>query len=268
MDYVPSMSLTPNNINSYATVVLFDNVHAETDKCVILDIDETCVHSYNDKMPDWLRETQYYDILSNSYDIRPVDAVSDAGTGIIMPMWGVCRPHLKEFLLFAYKYFKHVLVWSAGARHYVNEVVRVIFSGIPSPTVIYTRDDIPVGPTTKPLSIILKDKSIIDSGCNLHNTYIVDDRYDYFINNVHNGIQIPAYDPVVEPNALRSDDQSLLVLKWWLSRPLVRQASDIRMLDKSVIFNSSAEYWEQMTIKENKVLSSNPSSLNRQNFLS
>lgn|SRR3990167_2244553 len=251
MDYVPFKQLYPNNLSDYSNYVLYNNQSSETDKCVVLDIDETCVHSFEDAMPSWLRDPEYKDILSNCYEIHPVDAVDDAGTGNILPMWGIRRPHLTEFLVFCHKYFRHVLVWSAGAKHYVHEVVRAIFTGLPSPTLIYTRDDIPSGPTTKPLPIIINDDTIRNSGCSLDNTYIIDDRYDYFMNNPNNGVQIPAYSPPMTPEALRADDQSLLVLKWWLSQPTVKKSYDIRTLDKSSIFIYSAQYWEQKSANEN-----------------
>lgn len=259
MDYTPTKILKSNELNKYSNYVLYNNQQAETDKCVVLDIDETCVHSFEDSMPVWLRDPQYRDILSNCYEIHPVDAVDDAGTGNMLPMWGIRRPHLTEFLVFCQKYFRHILVWSAGAKHYVHEVVRAMFAGLPSPTLIYTRDDIPPGPTTKPLPIILNDNSIRDSGCSLQTTYIIDDRYDYFMTNPNNGVQIPAYSPPITPESLRADDQSLLVLKWWLTMPSVRTASDIRSLDKAIIFTYSAQYWEQKSATENSSYASSSS---------
>jgi len=161
------------------------------------------------------------------------------------------RPYLRSFLVFVLKYFRQVLVWSAGKYHYVHDVVKDIFTGLPSPTVIYTRVDMPPGPSRKPISHILADKLLKDCNCTLANTYIIDDRLDYFALDPSNGIHIPPYSPSPTPTSLRMNDVTLLQLQWWLSIPAVKNAKDIRtiggIVSKDYIFRQPITYWEKLS---------------------
>jgi len=74
----------------------------------------------------------------------------------------------------------------------------------------------------------------------LENTFIVDDKIHNFENvNSDNGILIPEYSPMSTVDELRSSDDHLLRLMSWLTRPEVIRCKDVRILDKSSIFDTS-----------------------------
>ena len=76
-----------------------------TDKAIILDLDETCIHTAEDD------KSMNKSICDNpNLDGDVYTLTLDAGK---LKMWGTKRPHLDEFLLFCFSYFKHVCVWSA-----------------------------------------------------------------------------------------------------------------------------------------------------------
>ena len=218
-----------------------------TNKCVILDLDETLVHSSGEPNIDLLKELQLYSDSSN-YDIRDriykislEDVISKKGSGERTDMWGIKRPHLKEFLIACFTYFKLVIVWSAGRKKYVHAIVDDIFQDIRRPHVIWTYDDLeklPNNTLIKPLDKLIRKIPGMKKHMSLENSFIVDDRTSVFQEpNPYNGIQIPAYKPNFNLHALRNEDNRLKQLMEWFYRPEVIHAEDVRKLDKSKIFS-------------------------------
>ncbi len=210
-----------------------------TDKCIVLDLDETLVSSAGNMATyDKLGLAKEADLAPRSYVIIMRDVLSTRGEGKIIKMWGIIRPHTSEFLIFCFSYFRAVIVWSAGKYGYVHEIVPVAFADICQPHAILTWDD-----CVKINDICVKDLSVLYNDKRLQpyvrpdNTLIVDDRTVSFKHTPRNGILIPPYSPDHNLANFRADDIALLQLRAWFLRPEVQMAPDVRELDKSEIFN-------------------------------
>lgn len=219
-----------------------------TDKCIVLDLDETLVHSHAEGNIDLLNELKifaepkYYNLREKIYKISMEDVVHKKGEGSKIEMWGVIRPHLREFLIACFNYFKIVVVWSAGRKNYVHKIVDEIFKDIKRPHFILTYDDLEKlhdNTFIKPLNKLIKSVPGLDRYMSLENTFIIDDRLSVFQEpNPHNGIQISAYKPTfnINESSFKYEDTALIQLKNWFLKPEVINCKDIRKLDKTKIF--------------------------------
>ena len=220
-----------------------------TNKCIILDLDETLVHSYVENNSYDISALENLKIFSDPsnidlrqriYKITIDDVVHKKGTGNKTEMWGIIRPHVREFLIACFSYFKVVIVWSAGRKNYVNAIVDYLFKDIKRPVVIYSFDDIeklPNGTLIKPLSKLINNVPALNKYMSLKNSFILDDRASVFQEpNLFNGIVIPPYKPAFNLRSLRSDDIALKQLIKWLMQPDIINCEDIRILDKTKIF--------------------------------
>lgn len=218
-----------------------------TNKCVVLDLDQTFIATQ-----DSIDSLTYLNILSDPsllllrkrvYYIT-IEDLETPGIGTKYDFWGVTRPHLLEFLLFCFSYFKVVTVWSAGQRLYVEAIIDAIFKDLPKPHVVFSYDDVDLGPGNsieKPLSKMITSVPILSGLMSFQNTLSIDDNPSTFRHNITNGVLIPAYEPSLTVNDLSRDDPSLLQLKYWLLQPHVISSSDVTLLDKSTIFSTSLD---------------------------
>ena len=216
-----------------------------TNKCIVLDLDQTLIDTQDD-----VKSLKTFGILSNPqlmslrkrvYYIT-IEDMEKPGIGTKYDFWGVTRPHIQEFLLFCFSYFKIVAVWSAGKRPYVEAIVDHIFKDIRPPHAIFTYDDVSIGPegyVEKKLTKMFDSDPILKKNMSLQNTFVLDDTYMTFIFNDENGILIPAYQPASNIEALSRDDPTLLQLKYWLLLPEVVNTNDVRELNKEDIFSTS-----------------------------
>ena len=220
-----------------------------TDKCIVLDLDETLVHTHAEKETDTMElfyslnlfnNADYMDIRKRCYKITMDDVLHKRGEGAKNEMWGVFRPHVKEFLHFCFNYFKIVIVWSAGRKNYVEQIVDKLFLGLRRPHIIYTFDDLEElkdKTLIKPLNKLITTYPGLNKYMGLHNSLIIDDRTSVFqVPNPNNGIVIPAYHPSFRIEELRKPDSRLLELMNWLQKPDVMQSTDVRHLKKNDIF--------------------------------
>jgi TFIIF-interacting CTD phosphatase-like protein len=218
-----------------------------TDKCIVLDLDETLVHSHSDPNIDFLKELKIYsdpsllDIRERTYRISMDDVVHKKGTGDKTEMWGVIRPHVREFLIACFNYFKIVIIWSAGRKNYVNAIVDYLFRDLKYPAIVWNFNDLERssdGMYIKPLEKLIQKVPGLSKYMSLENTFIVDDRVTVFQEpNPKNGIEIPPYKPDLKKiRSLRSDDTALSQLVNWFHKPEVKNSKDVRELDKSKIF--------------------------------
>jgi hypothetical protein len=221
-----------------------------TDKCVVLDLDQTLIATQNDmsslKELNILSDPKLISLRNRTYHIALED-LGRPGIGTNHDFWGVTRPHINEFLIFCFSYFKIVAVWSAGKRPYVEAIVDHIFKDIRPPHVVFTQDDTEVGPgghVLKPLTKMIESNPVLRRNMSLQNTLAIDDNSMTFYNNHDNGVLIPAYDPSLNVNALARDDPTLLQLKYWLLQPEIAAARDVTVLDKSTIFSTSLDAYK------------------------
>lgn len=226
------------------------NTGSLTKHVIVLDLDETLVHSIDDM--EYLHELEllnnprYLNLRPRLFTLRLDNIMSKPGSGVVHEMWGTTRPYLKEFLKFCFTYFSQVIVWSAGKPGYVHEVVRKIFKDLRMPDRILTSEDCvyPYGkkdePSYKPLRKIIGapisvNQPLDDRG--LQHIFILDDRKTTFsVCNPRNGILIPQYD-AEDPESIMEDDTTFLQLMDWFRQPEVMTSNDVRRLNKRYIFN-------------------------------
>ncbi len=208
-----------------------------TDKCIILDLDETLVHSSEDYLAlmalQPFKDPSMLDLRARMYNL------SLAGYDKPPTIWGVTRPYTEEFLLFCFGYFSKVCVWSAGSPEYVRSIVEHIFPAGYKPHAVYTKNHCHYTQDNvlfKPIERMINDEGWQKS-LRFDNTLFVDDRDLAFIKNPDNGIVIPPYEPNGDYESYVEDDQTLLALMNWLMQPEVIRSSDVRLLDKTRIFN-------------------------------
>jgi len=218
-----------------------------TDKCIVLDLDQTLIATQDSisslKDLGILSDPKLISLRDRLYYITLED-LEKPGIGTKYDFWGVTRPHIDEFLIFCFSYFKIVAVWSAGKRPYVEAIVDHIFKDLPQPHVIFTYDDIITGPhgyIEKPLTKMINSNPILSLNMSLKNILAIDDNPTTFAKNFGNGVLIPPYEPALNNNALARDDPSLLQLKYWLLQPEVVNSSDVNLLDKTNIFTTSVD---------------------------
>lgn len=151
------------------------------------------------------------------------------------PSWGIMRPDLRHFLKFCFIYFKEVNIWTAGNAMYADEVCNSIFSDIGHrPNNIYSYDKCETNGKFgyhKPLS------KIMTGNLKYENTFIIDDRYANFLDNLGNGILIPQFSPKT-PEDLFKEDHAISQLMAWFMTPEVMKCKDITKLGKVGIFKS------------------------------
>lgn len=213
---------------------------ARTNKTIFLDIDQTLLCT-SDLPVSWYMENiknkpENYHIQVRSF------VISIPHRGTKWEAWGTYRPHMKEFLMFCFWYFKRVIIWSAGGHSYVHALVDKLFKDLPEPDMILTAEhtDKLDGASLKSLPRLLAQirKNLGTAhDFTIENIYFIDDLIHNFRHNPENGIVIPPYDPTHENLCPR--DTALSDLCMWLDQPHIQQADDVRMLDKSQIFIKS-----------------------------
>jgi len=239
--------------------ILFESVEPiddGTNRTLILDLDETAVHSYEN--PEFIDRYGIYSDPETSRKFHPLGVPQVAYSmflvlpnGALSRTWGLYRPNIYEFLRFAKGYFRNIIVWSAGIDPYVNEIVKGLFleSGLPTPKVVWCRSNCSIYQDIyhKPIhDLITYISNSPHSTLKIDPkwTIIVDDRLHTFMQNPNSGVLIPPYHPgnnrpgkipTMEDLLDRSDD-ALLKLMEWLKRPEVMHAPDIRDMDKTKIF--------------------------------
>lgn len=217
-------------------------------RILILDLDSTLIHTDGDMAKyeklHIFSDPKNFVLRDRTYTFKIVDVVDIEGTGTITPMWGVFRPHMKEFLSFALKYFSEVRIWSAGKFKYVHAITDIIFRGLDKPKNIKTYRDCKITGNRiyKCLSDYVTDKSIED----LSNCLILDDRKDTFELNINNGIEIPIYEPDSTYSSIMGDDIALLQFMAWLSLPVVNNSSNLASLSKNDIFSTPLDKYYQL----------------------
>ena len=214
---------------------------ALTKHTIILDIDETLVHTEEDAGSLKEIDVKSYPDLAGEIYLLSLDNGSTE-------MWGTKRPHLDEFLLFCFTYFDHVCVWSAGQRDYVHTLVDYLFAPFREPDIVFTFDDCVKndgGDWIKPLDKFYKHPSATGK-IHPHSTFILDDRDYTFERNDQNGILIPPYSPK-NIEEIQQEEDYLPRFKYWLLHPDARFSRDVRSLSKKQIFTQPPEeYSSQM----------------------
>lgn len=213
----------------------------KTDRCIVLDLDLTLISTQRQDVPlsvltDLLKDVRSLPLRDRIYQFN-IENYQGPGVGTIMPMWGIARPHAKEFLSFCDQHFDKVVVWSAGKRPYVEHVVDFLFRDLRRPEVVYNHDMLDPNKgngMVKTLTTILKEESL--THLDLSKTLALDDNPGTFADNTANGVLIPAYDPYLSIDGFMADDKALPEFQKWLTSHDVTSCSDVRLLAKHQIF--------------------------------
>lgn len=202
-------------------------------KCIVLDLDETLVHTERDNETDveaMFSNSNYPQLRKQIYQVQ-------TSTG---PLWGVMRPELEVFLKFCFEYFDIVAIWSAGKPEYVNNVLDIICPIGYKFHIIYTSQQTKKtfdGTQYKPLISMIDDPNT-QGIMTYDNTYFVDDREDNFMyGGEENAIIIPEFLPKTPLDALY-DDTLPTLMAWFYSQP-VFDSDNVWELDKSLIFQQN-----------------------------
>lgn len=229
--------INKENMDYYSNLLHSPFEEPLTDIIFVFDLDLTAVctqdnvnslHTlgiYSDPHLLELRKRVYY------FNIEDLEK---KGIGTKYGFWGVTRPHLYDLLKFCIKYGR-IVIWSAGKRPYVEAIVSHIFRNLPYPELVLTHDDISFDKTGNVVKPLTKVSEILKVP--LSKILVIDDNELTFQKNINNGIFIPAYEPGATIEELTEDDQALVKLREWLSRPEVINADDVTMLDKTRIFD-------------------------------
>ena len=200
-----------------------------------------------------LRNRIYHIIIYNSKNDNSKNDNSkndNSKNDKVYEYWGIVRPHINEFLLFCFSYFKVVAIWSAGERKYVEEIVAHIFKDLPKPHIIYARENTQISKNSvlKSLDKLFNHNSIFKKYMNTKNTLAIDDNLTTFANNKGNGVGIPAFEPDLTIASMSKEDNTLLKLMYWLLQPQVISCDDVTKLDKSKIFTTSIDLYKKKYI--------------------
>jgi len=197
---------------------------------IVLDLDSTLVHTFD--TPELL--AQYAESVKKTPSItNSTYKIAKDGELIV----GVRRPFVREFLSFCDVNFEGVCVWSAGAKYYVEEIVRDLFDGhnIKKPILVYSRPDCVVdkdGYYFKPLTKMIKEP-ILKGKMTLENTVFVDDNITTLKKNMDNGILIPPYKiNSAKLKDVDAGDPALYLLIWYFLSDEFRETTDVRDIEK------------------------------------
>jgi len=212
-----------------------------TEWAVVIDIDETLIYSTPEI--EQIKKTQILSKENLSTLHRLFTMKFEDGA-----VWGITRPFAKEFVGFCRKFFKTVIIWSAGEKEYVHNIVKFLFRDIDPPDLIYTRNDcmfVKKEPKLKPLSKLIQNEPQLN--LKEATTLFIDDREHTFVKNPDNAIHIPEFSPVnyrdsdseeespeMDLSKIKLEDDSLLKIVLWLKKNAA--AEDVRLLDKKSIF--------------------------------
>jgi hypothetical protein len=225
-----------------------------TDKVVVLDLDQTLIATQDDMFSlhklGILSDPRHMELRRRIYCIE-IENLEKLGDNTKYEMWGVTRPYTEEFLTFCFSYFKKVTVWSAGKKPYVEAIVDHLFRDLPQPDMVFTHDDIDIGPqghVEKDLRKMINSSERARQHLSLSNMLAIDDNHMTYCHNPANGVLIPPYSPNLNVGSMMRDDDALRQLKYWLLQPEVISAQDVSQLNTSVVFNySSDEYKQRLT---------------------
>lgn len=220
-----------------------------TDFTVVLDLDSTLIHSEEDfadfKKLGIMDNPKLMALRRRLYFLK----LSDKSDGQKYDFWGIKRPHLDEFLLFCFNYFKYVIVYSAGTRTYVDELVKTIFKELRMPHLVWSVNDVEFNAQKnpeKPLTKIIQKSGL--KGLSLEKIIHIDDNETTFVHNKRNAIHIPPYEPLTTLEELMKDDQALLQIKFWLLLPNHVVARDVRKLNMEEVFDHSPEDYRKIAL--------------------
>lgn len=196
---------------------------------IVLDLDQTLIATQEDMEREVYEQYKTHDTSNRLYDIDVTDADGRYIT------WGLRRPHLKAFLDFCFKYFREVIVWTAGTYEYGHAIVNAIFEN-QRPHRILTRNDCERINSGKYEGELAKPISLLDLDPRL--TITLDDKDFTGVQNPKNVFVCPGYYPDVGRGSeididriyRKDNDHFLLDFMDFLLSPEVMTSKDLRQV--------------------------------------
>lgn len=210
---------------------------------IVWDLDDTLVHTIflTNEQANTLEKDPTYNFLKGRSVIRRIVDIRDdfeIGRGDIANALIIFRPGAKEIVEYCLDNFKHVTFWSAGHKRYVRTVIRLLVDpGHRS----YTNNQLRVLTRQDCNEIkgnnVLKD--LYSKGFDLSKSVIVDDNKSTYRNNDRNAIPIESYNPEIKREHIEYEDPTLYQLLDWLKRTDLKSAPDVRLIDKTNIYQNN-----------------------------
>lgn len=172
----------------------------------------------------------------------------------------ILRPHSKEFIHFATKYFATISIFTAAIREYADFMVNLLFD-YPRPDIILSREECKIiegdktgkksspssrdededddKPFIKPLKLIGDHLGITSKEDFMKDVLLIDDRDDIARDNPNNLIHIPPFEikKVTKENLFKQDKRLEEFINWLITEEVLNY-EDVRKLDKTKIFSS------------------------------
>lgn len=140
---------------------------------IILDIDETLIHSTTVPLTDKKSDLQFK-LGSETYYVH-------------------FRPGLSKFLNFVFDNFSTVNIWTAATRPYAQRILSAILTPTQRKKLAFFNSREHTVSGSKPLEMVFNNSSAKKHGILPSNTIIIDDRADVSRHNPGNAIIIPAW---------------------------------------------------------------------------
>lgn len=193
---------------------------------IVLDLDSTLINTCEEQ--NSLKLFKKLKIYTKNHDLRnKIYCLNMRKGGETIFAWGVFRPHLDEFIEYCFKNFDNVMVWSAGTKVYVDQVVERVFRKRKSELKLilsrnnctYEEDD--PDTLTKVMEKLVNGYDWMD----LSNTVIVDDNIKTFRFNDENALQIKEFlidynsETLLKDIRECSDDSLCNLIEWFENTP-------------------------------------------------
>ena len=168
---------------------------------IVLDLDLTLLCTDEDDgrvpyQPKRMANSKHAELLpliqrSHLYSFHMFDPACERE----MTMYGCFRTGYRQFLKWARDNFDYVVVWSAGRRAYVHELVTKIWKGMQPPDLVMTFNDLELNGDvyTKPLIKVANLLKI-----SMDTILLIDDNPHVSVDNPDNTVLLPEFNPQVE----------------------------------------------------------------------
>jgi TFIIF-interacting CTD phosphatase-like protein len=237
------------------------------DKCIVLDLDETLIHTYVKK--EIIDSSKGYNYLDQNVAMRGRLYRLDSGNGELSDLWSLKRPGTDMFIRYVMNNFGMVIVWSAGTKEYVERIVEWIFGSMGYyPDKVYSRDYCDVIPSgtlkgsyVKPITKLCNEPDL-KGRISLSNILFVDDNTTSTSYNPANAITIPKFhpDPSMKTMLLEDDDALYKIIAWLESGKV--SGTDVRIMDKSIMTIFSSKLKTGFLVDSSKLSSEAQNSIN------
>lgn len=231
---------------------LVDPRQSKTDRVVVLDLDETLVHSFH--LEAELNAINRYNIWasSNHPELRlivkklNIDNPGPPGEGTRIKVYMVYRPGLKRFLSRLTYWASAIIVLTAGKASYAFKAYQQIWSDLPKPRALLTADvcdkeiiEVPGYPRQLRLFKRLEKVYGMYPEARPDNTILIDNA-DYNTKpNPKNSILIPDYQPDPTIESILTPDDCLNKIMDFFEAPGSEVAhGDVRKVDLTQIFGN------------------------------